>query len=141
MNKVFVERSQLIDILSKNKAKHVETYQKALIGFKIKYQKVISDMLEKSHKNKFIMRIALEAPFSHEQDYEKAIQMINLSVRNEIELTQKDFENYVLDNWSWSSHFFSNSSNYIECSSSTSSLSSSSLSSTDDYVIVNSYDD
>lgn len=38
-------------------------------------------------------------PVSHEEQYEEVIQMLEMSVENEITLSKHEFQSYVQDKW------------------------------------------
>ena len=42
---------------------------------------------------------------NHEQDYQMAIEMAKMSVDDVIELSQAEFQQYVMDEWHWQHDF------------------------------------
>lgn len=57
--------------------------------------------------------IDLKYPESHAYEYEKAIRSISLNVYDKIELNEQEFNQYVMNDWSWKNSFISSNSNYI----------------------------
>ncbi len=51
-------------------------------------------------------------PTSQAKSYERAIAMLEMSVDNEIVLSMHEFDQYVLDNWTWTQQFKTLSANY-----------------------------
>ena len=124
--KVYLKKDILIDTLEKKLELHKKVYTECMIAFKKNYVNALKQMIKDSKKNKFSQYIEAEKPQNHTEDYENAIKMIKMSCRNEVELTDTEFKQYILNKWAWMSEFkriyISNSS------SSSSSFSSSSFS-------------
>ena len=51
------------------------------------------------------MTFSLEVPKDHSKSYEIAIQMAEWEVNETIELTQSQFQCFVLDDWEWTVKF------------------------------------
>lgn len=51
-------------------------------------------------------------PRSHDDEYQRALSMLELDQRAQIELTQDEFRNLVLDEWNWSTSFKAVSTRY-----------------------------
>ncbi len=56
---------------------------------------------------RFDGNLELVYPENHTRDYEKAIRMVELSVYENFSLTEKQFQEYVLNDWSWKEQFLS----------------------------------
>lgn len=56
---------------------------------------------------------SVPAPVSYEEYYEAAIRKVELSVHDEFTLDEKDFNQYVLNNWSWKGAFLSTATGYV----------------------------
>jgi hypothetical protein len=59
------------------------------------------------------MYISLPMPEDHTDDYERAIKMLDLDVREDIELTEQEFAQYVLDDWGWKDQWTTTNSAYL----------------------------
>lgn len=55
----------------------------------------------------------LKYPEDHSEEYSRAIRSIELNVYDKIALTEQEFNQYVLNDWSWKNSFISSSDNYI----------------------------
>lgn len=129
---VTVDRQQLIETLKKNREKHQKDYQDSLDGYKEDAsaelakqvqiaQKKIADNEEmlKNRINNFdpneplsdaltvlsSVVLKLKAPRDHTRSYDVAISMAEWEVSETVELTQSQFQCFVLDDWDWTAEF------------------------------------
>ena len=116
MRNVKLNKTELLDIVRKNKEKHVADYKESVQDYcdaalkiaqaNLKLAKTgemskISDMQDMPHE-----------PSSYEASYSRAIRMLELSVEEIIELDETTFNQLVLDEWSWKSSFTQTSTLY-----------------------------
>lgn len=129
MKEVTVNKKKLLAILKKNLARHELLYQESLHGFKAKFIEALEIVGNRAIQGDFdITPITnLQKPADYSEDYKDVIKMIEMEIKNNITLTQEEFENYVLNKWDWISSF---KRSYLFYSSSSSSRNSSSSSST-----------
>ena len=52
------------------------------------------------------------APQDHTKEYDINIQMLEMSEDEKLVVSQKQFQNFVLDDWEWRQDFLSNSAQY-----------------------------
>lgn len=72
-------------------------------------------MLSDARSSKPIRRsISLPEPIDRTKDYDRVIAMLEMSVEDEVELEEHDFDRYVLDNWEWKDLAYSTNSQYIK---------------------------
>lgn len=127
---IYMKKDILITKLNKNLLLHKQIYKETILAFKKNYTDKLRGMLIASKKNKFETRIDLVIPENHEEDYIRAISMIEMNCRDEIALREDEFNEYVLNRWNWISNFrLSYISNYHSSSSSSAQSSTSSRSS------------
>ena len=103
---VNVNRIQLIEILKVNREKHAIEFQASING----YQQAMIDFLQKTlkeiRKGKVKeLSISLARPRSYEKDYTEAIEMLEVSVDDNINLDSESFRAYFKDEWQWSNGF------------------------------------
>ena len=55
----------------------------------------------------------LAYPENHLEDYDRVIDMLKFSVADKVELSSKDFDAYVRNNWSWRSSFLGTNTAYV----------------------------
>jgi hypothetical protein len=61
----------------------------------------------------FDPKLGLNYPENHLDDYKRVIKMLELSVADRIQLSQSEFDSYVLNNWNWRNSFLTTNSLYI----------------------------
>jgi len=111
---ILINKVDLIDILQKNRQKHKLDYEKAKGAYAKTAEELLNKLLEKVRSGK-VIRQYLELPEiqNHDNDYDRAIQMLELDVRDNIPLEQNEFKNYVQDQWSWTEDFNTTNSMYL----------------------------
>ena len=111
MDSVRIDRLKLLTVLQENRTKHKLTVN---VAFK-EYRKLVivelDKMIDEAKSGKTIRRaIDLIEPMDQTAEYDTAILMLEMSVDQNIELDQHEFQQYVEDKWHWSNQFdFSNS--------------------------------
>lgn len=112
---VRMHRTVLLDELKKNRETHTKEYKEAVTGWVEAYAKALDDHAEKTkaladkarssqgvlHDLDFEYPDLPQRPQDHTKDYDKIIRRMELSIDEEIFLSHRDFDKYVLDEWSW----------------------------------------
>jgi len=107
VDKLRVNKQKLIDVLEKNKKEHIKTYDLAMIGYKINIENAYKDKLNQFKKLKgdeflkFNININVTMPTSHEDDFDIVIGMLSVSEDNEVYITENQYREYYLNQWSW----------------------------------------
>jgi hypothetical protein len=109
MENVTVLKAVLIEKVSKNRATHIYEYAETINGYRIKVDEIMSAEASKAnlwHDVDFsaIYKLA-QKPESHEKEYDRALAMLEMSVDDQITLTQQEFEQLVMDEWQWKQAF------------------------------------
>lgn len=113
MDKVTVQRAELLETLRKNREEHKQIFEEALAGYRTEVVRVLEARLADARQNRRIdLRISLVQPVDQTKEYDRAIRMCEMSVDDTIELSNEAFANYVMDDWSWSHQFLSANSTY-----------------------------
>jgi hypothetical protein len=55
----------------------------------------------------------LTYPENHLEDYDRVIDMLKYSVADKVELSSKDFDAYVRNNWAWRQSFLGTNTAYV----------------------------
>lgn len=109
MNAIKMNRLQLLDIVRDNKEKHVAQFIESVADYKVLVLQIAQGnaKLAKSGDLEQFKRIKSvpSAPTSYENDYARAIRMLELSVEEIIEIEEDVFNQLVLDEWSWKRGF------------------------------------
>ena len=109
MNAIKMNRLELLGIVQANKTKHISEFLEAVAD----YKKLVAEIttgnakLGKTGDLEQFKRIKVipPAPVSYEQDYARAIRMLELSVDEVIEIEEAVFNQLVLDEWNWKHSF------------------------------------
>jgi hypothetical protein len=105
MKDVRIQKSKLIEIISKNRAEHRDVFLKA----RVKYREVAIDLLDRHLKlvregRPFVNNdfVSLIEPEDHTGAYDRALKMLELEVDDIVTLSAADCCDLVQDQWNWS---------------------------------------
>jgi hypothetical protein len=105
--------AELIDILTKNRQEHREIFLEAQAGYRQKAVEALEANLEAARNGKEIIQyLNLTVPVDQTSDYDRVLRMLTLTTDEEIELDEKHFANYVMDEWQWSQNFTTSNAFY-----------------------------
>ena len=116
MKQIRVDKAQLLKILQKNRAEHRATFLEAQKTFRVVAIKALDAQLKAARKGRpfeLTRLVSLTAPEDHTVDYDRSIQMLEMSVDQQITVDEREFQNYVQDVWNWSRDWASNSLAYV----------------------------
>lgn len=122
MRTVKVKKGELLEKVEANLVSHVKEYEEAVEGYKEEATKLVRDRKKEVNKelDKLVERISagsfdlclpvnlafpLKTPTSHAKDYKQVIEMLKMSVEEEINLSSDEFACYVMDDWNWKQDF------------------------------------
>lgn len=110
-----IEKSKLLEILTTNRTAHRGIFEEAVEGYRKKATQMLNENLDaiKANKNHRV-GIYLPVPEDHTRDYDRAIQMVNMTTDAEIVLAEQDFKSFVMDDWAWANQFLTSNSAYSE---------------------------
>ena len=112
---VRMKKFDLIRILEDNKKKHDAIYNAAVEGYWAEAEEKLNEKLAKIREKKQVdPYLGIAFPENHAEDYEEILQSLELSVHNEIELNQNQFNCYVRNKWNWREQFVASNSYYAD---------------------------
>lgn len=94
---VTVKKTDLIATLKENREKHIADFEKAIVAYKSEAYAQLQDLLAKANNNERNLTLNLIEPVDRRETYDKAIKMFEWEVADEVNLTQDEFKDYVLD--------------------------------------------
>ena len=113
MKNVNLDKSELRSVVQTNRDNHRALFEEAMEGYKRlvvrELERKISDVERGIQINHYIQ---LEIPEDHTKDYDRVLKMLDMSQDASIELGERDFDQYVMDNWGWSEEFNTSSKFY-----------------------------
>jgi len=113
MRKVVIEKQRLLDTVVANREKHAVEYEEARSVYLDKAQALFEKKAAEAGRGEPVgPQIDLEEPVEFLEEYDQAIQMIEMDEREEIELTEEEFQKLVRDEWTWSRQFQRRTSSY-----------------------------
>lgn len=113
MQKITVRKTELREIIQANRDEHREIFEEAVEAFKARCIEELESRLKDVRAGRKInMMISLPVPEDHTEDYDRALRMLELSIDDEIDLTEEDVAQYVQDDWSWSRAWAANTGSY-----------------------------
>jgi hypothetical protein len=115
MQQVKVRKEELLEKLKYNRGQHVQMFLDSMEGYREQVVEACEELLKQARGNKDVTLgnlSSLRKPRNHEKDYNLAVQMLTMSVDDEIMLEQEEFDNLVMDAWDWSQEFSSSNMMY-----------------------------
>lgn len=126
MNKVTVSRDALLEKLRENRQRHAEIYADALDGYRDQVRDRLRGLLadfgdDDSFRalvdnNRLYLDEVLDLPVpeDHTDDYDLAIQMLEMSIDDDVTLTSIEFRKFVNDEWEWKHRWEANTAAYSQ---------------------------
>lgn len=117
MQKVTVNKSALIEKIKENRAEHKDLYDKAVAIYKERFireaEKFLTESLEHAKRGEpFGQFVRLPVPEEHTEDFDRALEMLEWSLDEEIALEEHEFANLVQNEWGWARSFMQNTASY-----------------------------
>lgn len=108
-----VETAMLRDRIQENRDKHRMIFEDALDGFRAQVIAQLEARLEQMRNGKMIeLAIRLPQPVDHTEDYDRVLDMLDMHVKDTIDISNDEFAMYVRDDWAWKREFAATTSNY-----------------------------
>jgi len=95
--KITVKKDDLIEQIVANKVKHIELYEKAVIAYKEEALEQLDNLTGEVQNGALDIKLDLVTPINNEENYNAIIEMFVWEVKDEVELTQSEFKEYVQD--------------------------------------------
>ena len=129
---VTVNRMKLLETLKANRDQHQKAYRESVAGYREAATEALKKQVAKARKaiednaamiatkierfdpedplsNQVVVlrqtSFTLEVPKDHTKSYDVAIEMAEWEVSENIELTQSQFQCFVMDDWDWKQSF------------------------------------
>lgn len=110
---IIVNRDVLLDSVTTNREQHRGLFLQACDGFRKEAIRQIEGVLTEAKAGRdFSLHIGLVAPADHTRDYDRVIRSLQMQVDSQTMLTETEFAQYVMDDWSWKRDFLVTCSSY-----------------------------
>jgi hypothetical protein len=113
MKDVRVDRTALLAALETNRQQHHQLFVAAVDGYREELLRILERHIEDVRAGSAEhVSVFLQRPEDHTPDYDTVIKMLQMSLDEEITLTQGDFRRYVMDQWEWKEAWTASNSAY-----------------------------
>ena len=116
MKSINVKRTDLIAKVEENRAKHIEEFDAAFKAWRDEQASKLdaaSIKLSNSPAEFNLLHYALQQPTSHVADYDRALEMLRMSVDDVIAIDNAEFRQLACDEWSWQQSFKAVTTSYL----------------------------
>lgn len=117
MKEIKVNKAKLIETLKHNRAEHRGLFLEAQTKYRAVAIYSLDLQLKKARDGssfELSSLTSLQAPEDHTNEYDRSLQMLEMSVDDEIVITTQEFANYVQDIWSWSRNWGASNLRYVD---------------------------
>lgn len=102
---------ELLEKVKANRAKHNAIFREALDGYKERALELLQDHINRIEAGKVEkVQVILPQPVDHTKDYDRVIGLLEMTKRagtEKLDLNQREFAQYVQDEWDWKDEFIS----------------------------------
>jgi hypothetical protein len=114
MEKITVDKNDLLARIRSNRDKHREVFLEALEGYRLSLLDELEAHVKDLRNGKAPeVRIFIDRPQDHTRDYDRVIAMLEMHKSDEFTLSEADFAQYFLDDWSWKRQWGAANSGYV----------------------------
>ncbi len=108
-----VNKADVIKAVKANKKAHQEAYAKAVVAYKKEALKQLAEQTKKAEAGDLKVRLDLTTPVDMGTSYDDIIEMFEFDVNEVIELTQREYNEYVKDKTESARHALMSNSMYL----------------------------
>ncbi len=113
-SKVTIKKDELLSTIRTNLAAHSAELEVAKKGYQAALIKELEEKLALAKEGKVVIGpVDTVVPQDHRKDYERIVRMLEMSTATEVTITETQFSQYVLDEWSWMRAFKASTSSYL----------------------------
>jgi len=105
MKQVKIEKSKLLSALKNNCKKHSDDFAEIEDNYRLSLMDLYEKRLQQLSEGEIPKNEVPYRPHHHLDDYDAAILMVEMEVENTVVLEQREFEQLVMDRWSWQKEF------------------------------------
>lgn len=115
MENTTVKKSELVKKLTENREAHHAVYLEALDGYQAKVLGQLDAFRVRVLAGDVIaVVINLPKPEDHTKDYDRILVQCDMEVSDELVLTDREFQTYVMDDWGWQRQFLASNAGYSQ---------------------------
>jgi len=110
---VKVNKAKLIAKVKENKEAHIVAYAKAVEAYKKEALKQLAELTKRVEAGDTSIRLNLTTPIDNVKSYDKILDIFEWEIDAEVELEQKEFNEYVQDETESARHAMMSNSMYL----------------------------
>jgi len=115
MEDIRVSKDELMQRLDVNRACHRAAFEEAISGFREEVIRVLDITIDDAKAGRDVKaNFSFVKPEDHSADYDRALEMLRMSLDDEIVLAEDDFQCFVMDDWGWKGKFVADYANYTK---------------------------
>lgn len=94
---ITIKKSDLLTKIKENKENHIKEYDQAVIDYKKEATLQLESQLKAVSEGSLKAHLQLITPVNNSEQYDKVIKMFEWELKDEVTLSQDEFNEYVLD--------------------------------------------
>lgn len=111
--KFMFNTKEILEKLRLNREEHIKIVREAQKGLRDKWRELLTEALEDLMSGDTVeTNLHLTVPTNHTDDFDRAIQMFEMTTDKEVGLSETDFQSYVRNEWQWRGQFLASNSMY-----------------------------
>jgi len=116
MKEITINKKNLVTTLYKNMETHNKEYNEVMVKYLAMAVKAVDKLLKKLKKGEVntSLYIDLQKPKSNVQDYKTAIEMLELEVNTNVTISEREFRQYIKNEWEWTRSFEFSKTTYLD---------------------------
>ena len=117
--KFMFNTAEILEKLRVNREEHIKIVREAQKGLRDKWREMLTEALEDviDYSEGVTPSLHLQVPNNHTDDFDRAIQMFEMTTDKEVGLGEAEFQSYVRNEWQWRQQFLASNSAYSESAS------------------------
>ena len=92
-----VRKADLIAKIKENRDKHIIDYNEAVVSYRKEAKKQLAEQKKALDRGELNIRVQLITPIDMTSEYNKRIEMFEWDIKDVVELSQGEFNEYILD--------------------------------------------
>lgn len=113
MQNIRLPKDEILNRIKENRTEHVEIVEEARQNYKQQMVEKLQEKINDVEAGKDVSHhIDLPKVVDHTEDYDRAIEMIEMSVEDTLIMSTEDYARYVNDDWDWKHQFRMSNAGY-----------------------------
>ena len=113
MDSIRASKENVLARVKANRDQHRGIFEEAIVGYRARMREELDARIADLEAGRAIDHlIGLVAPQDHTVDYDRVIAMLEMDIQTTVDLGERDFACYVMDDWQWRRDFLKNAVDY-----------------------------